>query len=93
MPKQPRNDTEKKTAATKGKKQPVKARKKADAKPPAEAENAAETGKRGAKSQYANKVKPYLADIERYARCMVTEGDICKFYRSEEHTSELQSQR
>ena len=80
MPKQPRNDTEKKTAATKGKKQPVKARKKADAKPPAEAENAAETGKRGAKSQYANKVKPYLADIERYARCMVTEGDICKFY-------------
>ena len=75
MPKQPRNDTEKKTAATKGKKQPVKARKKAD-----EADNAAETGKRGAKSQYANKVLPYLADIERYARCMVTEGDICKFY-------------
>ena len=36
--------------------------------------------KTGTPSQYSNKVKPYLADIERYARCMVTEGDICKFY-------------
>ena len=80
MPKQTRNDTEKKKTATKGKKTPVKAQKQAVAKPPAEAENAAEKGKRGAKSQYANKVLTYLADIERYARALVTEGDICKFY-------------
>ena len=65
MPKQTRNDPEKKKTATKGKKQPVKAQKKTAAKPPAEAENTAEKGKRGAKSQYANKVLPYLADIER----------------------------
>ena len=80
MPKQTRNDPEKKKTATKGKKQPVKAQKKTAAKPPAEAENTAEKGKRGAKSQYANKVLPYLADIERYVRCCVTEGDICKYY-------------
>lgn len=34
----------------------------------------------GKPSQYANKVKPYLADIEKYARCGVTEGQICEFY-------------
>ena len=36
--------------------------------------------KRGSPSQYANKVKPYLADIEKYARCGVTEGQLCEFY-------------
>lgn len=36
--------------------------------------------KRGAPSQYANKVKPYLAQIETYVRCGVTEGDICEYY-------------
>lgn len=36
--------------------------------------------KRGAKSQYANKVKPYLADIARYTRCGVTEGQLCEYY-------------
>lgn len=80
MPKQPRNaantDAAKKTTKKAAKKPPAKKTvKKADAA----AENAEKT-KRGAKSQYANKVLPYLADIERYARCMVTEGDICKFY-------------
>ncbi|MEI3240365.1 MAG: hypothetical protein V8S32_10260 [Lachnospiraceae bacterium] len=39
-----------------------------------------EKKKRGAPSQYGNKVKPYLADIERYVRCGVTEGDICEYY-------------
>lgn len=34
----------------------------------------------GKPSQYANKVKPYLKDIERYVRCGVTEGQICEFY-------------
>lgn len=38
------------------------------------------TSKRGAKSQYANKVKPYLADIARYTRCGVTEGQLCEYY-------------
>lgn len=39
-----------------------------------------EKKKRGAPSQYGNKVKPYLADIERYVRCGVTEGDLCEYY-------------
>lgn len=36
--------------------------------------------KRGTPSQYANKVEPYLTDIEKYVRCGVTEGQICEFY-------------
>lgn len=36
--------------------------------------------KRGTPSEYPNKVKPYLADIERYVRCGVTEGQICDYY-------------
>ena len=36
--------------------------------------------KRGCPSEYANKVKPYLADIARYARCGVTEGQLCEYY-------------
>lgn len=40
-----------------------------------------ERKKRGARSQFADKVKPYLADIERYVRCGVTEGQICEFYK------------
>lgn len=36
--------------------------------------------KTGTPSQYSNKVKPYLADIEKYARCGVTEGQLCEFY-------------
>lgn len=39
-----------------------------------------EKKKTGTPSQYANKVLPYLADIARYARCGVTEGQICEFY-------------
>ena len=39
-----------------------------------------EKKKRGAPSQYGNKVKPYLADIERYVRCGVSEGDLCEYY-------------
>ena len=38
-----------------------------------------EKKKRGAPSQYGNKVKPYLADIERYVRCGVSEGDLCEY--------------
>lgn len=36
--------------------------------------------KRGTPSEYPNKVKPYLSDIERYVRCGVTEGQICDYY-------------
>lgn len=39
-----------------------------------------EKKKRGAPSQYAYKVQPYMADIERYVRCGVTEGDLCAFF-------------
>ncbi len=72
MPKQ-----SKKTENTEAKKKPTK---KTAKKPPVKTEKTAENGekkKRGTPSQYANKVLPYLADIERYARCGVTEGDIC----------------
>lgn len=80
MPKQNRNGTTKKTTATGGKKQPKTAQKQKTVKTPEKTAEAAEKGKRGAKSQYANKVKPYLADIERYVRCGVTEGDLCEYY-------------
>lgn len=80
MPKQSRNDekspTSKKTTKKTSKKPPAK-------KPVAAADTTAdnaEKGKRGAKSQYANKVLPYLEDIERYIHYGVTEGDICDFY-------------
>ncbi len=72
MPKQSKK-TEKAGTA---KKPPAKKPKKPPEKP-------AETGekkKRGAPSQYANRVLPYLADIERYVRYGVTEGDICAYY-------------
>lgn len=75
MPKQ-----SKKTETAEAKKKPTK---KAAKKPPAKTEKAAETTekkKRGTPSQYANRVKPYLADIERYVRYGVTEGDICAYY-------------
>lgn len=36
--------------------------------------------KTGTPCQYSNKVKPYLAEIERYIRCGVTEGQICQLY-------------
>ena len=42
--------------------------------------NKGEKKKRGAQNQYANKVKPYLTDIEKYVRCGVTEGQLCEFY-------------
>ena len=58
-----------------GKKDHQKNLKKTDA-----AAETAEKTKRGAKSQYANKVLPYLAEIERYIHYGVTEGDICDFY-------------
>ena len=38
------------------------------------------TEKNGNKSQYANKVEPYLADIARYTRCGLTEGQLCEYY-------------
>ena len=72
MPKQSRNN-EKSTAS---KKAPKKTSKKPPAKKPVKTvETAADTdenGKRGAKSQFANKVLPYLADIERYINYGVT---------------------
>lgn len=69
MPKQNQKTT--KTAAVKKQtaKKPVK-------KPDA---TAAEKKKRGAPSQYAYKVQPYMADIERYVRYGVTEGDLCNY--------------
>lgn len=30
--------------------------------------------------RYFIKVKPYLADIQRYVKCGVTEGQLCQFY-------------
>lgn len=80
MPKQTRNaansDAAKKTTKKAAKKPPAKKTvKKADA-----SADTAEKGKRGAKSQYANRVLPYLTEIERYVHYGVTEGDICKYY-------------
>lgn len=69
MPKQ-----SKKTESTDAQKKPPK---NAVKKTTAKTAKPAEKKKRGTPSQYANKVKPYLADVERYARCGVTEGDIC----------------
>ena len=66
MPKQAKNTPKKRATST-----PAK---NADSGAPDEKK------KRGATSQYANKVKPYLADIERYVRCGVTEGQLCEFY-------------
>lgn len=40
----------------------------------------AEKKKTGCASEYANKVLPYLEDIARYARCGVTEGQLCEYY-------------
>lgn len=39
-----------------------------------------EKKKTGTPSQYDKKVKPFLADIARYARCGVTEGQLCEYY-------------
>ena len=39
-----------------------------------------EGNKRGAPSQYAKKVKPFLDDIGRYVSLGVTEGQICAYY-------------
>lgn len=36
--------------------------------------------KRGCPSEYENKVLPYLSDIEKYARCGVTEGQLAAYY-------------
>lgn len=72
MPKQ----SKKAENAEAAKKPPAKKVKKSPEQPAATGEKK----KRGAPSQYANKVKPYLADIERYVRYGVTEGDICAYY-------------
>jgi len=59
------------------------AKKKTAPTPETEAENDVENPtakRRGAKSQYENKVKPYLEDIARYTRCGVTEGQLCAYY-------------
>lgn len=70
MPKQPKNqDVEKKKTKTTKKVTKTTA-----------AETKKEKKKTGSPSQYANKVKPYLSDIERYVRCGVTEGQICQYY-------------
>ncbi len=75
MPKQSKKTENTEAAKRSPKKQPKKQ--------PAKTVKPEETGekkKRGTPSQYANKVKPYLADIERYVRYGVTEGDICAYY-------------
>lgn len=61
MPKQNKNNDISGAVTVKPKKSPPKKTKKTTTKTP-------EKKKRGAPSQYANKVKPYLADIERYVR-------------------------
>lgn len=73
MPKQTKKSTE-----TSVKKE--KAKRASPKKTPETPEAENEEAKRGAKSQYANKVKPYLADIERYVHFGVTEGDLCRYY-------------
>ena len=40
-----------------------------------------ETPKKGRKSQYYKKVKPYLVEIERYVKCGVTEAQLCAYYK------------
>lgn len=76
MPKQTRN-TAKKGDAVKPKK---KTAKKTPSKKTVSAADTADGEKRPSKSQFANKVLPYLAEIERYVHYGVTEGDICKYY-------------
>lgn len=78
MPKQPENAAEgkevKKAPKNAAKKTTKKAKKTPQKKPTAEKK------KTGCPSEYANKVLPYLADIARYARCGVTEGQLCEYY-------------
>ncbi len=66
MPKQPTKKTVAKTTTKKT--------------VPTAAPAPAERKTRGGGDQYANKVLPYLTDIERYTRCGVTEGQLCEFY-------------
>jgi len=40
----------------------------------------AEKKRRGSPSQYTVKVYPYMANIARYTRCGVTEGQLCEYY-------------
>lgn len=56
-----------------------KVKKVSSAKKKASTPETTEGNKRGLPSQYANKVKPYLAEIEKYTRCGVTEGQLCEF--------------
>lgn len=72
MPKQSKKTEKAGTAKKPSEKKPKK--------PPAKPAETGEKKKRGAPSQYANRVLPYLADIERYVRYGVTEGDICAYY-------------
>jgi hypothetical protein len=39
-----------------------------------------EKKRRGSPSQYPVKVLPYMADIARYTKCGVTEGQLCLYY-------------
>lgn len=80
MPKQTRNAANTDAAKKNTKKAVKKPTAKKIVKKTDAAADTAETTKRGAKSQYANKVLPYLAEIGRYIHYGVTEGDICDFY-------------
>lgn len=80
MPKQTRNTAKKGDAGKPKKKTAKKTPSKKTVKKTDTAADTAELEKRPSKSQFANKVLPYLAEIERYVHYGVTEGDICKYY-------------
>ena len=82
MPKHHKNGdvkNETSTGAENGAKKPPKKSQKQPSKKTKKTTNQ-NSKKRGCPSEYANKVKPYLADIARYTRCGVTEGQLCEYY-------------
>lgn len=78
MPKQPEAEATTEVVEKTAEKMPKKASKKKKKKTP---KKTMQTGKkRGCKSEYETKVQPYICDIEKYARCGVTEGQLAEYY-------------
>ena len=78
MPKHPENPVVDGETPKTPKKQTKKTPKKTSKKTPKKASEAKK--KRGVPCEYDNKVLPYLKDIEKYARCGVTEGQLAEYY-------------
>ena len=74
MPKHPEKPVVDGDALKTPKKQTKKASKKTTKK------TSTSQKKRGVPCEYDNKILPYLKDIERYARCGVTEGQLAMYY-------------